>query len=94
MSNIRNKQDERILIIVERVLHSLKRVRADKPTGPDSVPVRVFMCYAEQLAPVIRILFQDSIDQGIVSTNGKSRNIKSIAKVKFPKVFNYFRPLV
>lgn len=94
MSAIRNITDERILITEECVLQSLKRVRAGKATGPDGVPARALKCCAVQLAPVLRTLFQDSIDQGVVPIKWKESEIKPIAKVKFPKVFNDYRPVV
>lgn len=94
ISDTQNISSEKILITEKCVLQSLKRVRASKATGPDGVPARALKCCAEQLAPVLRSLFQHSIDHGIVPLKWKESEIKPIAKVKFPKVFNDFRPVV
>ncbi|KAK4312969.1 hypothetical protein Pmani_015634 [Petrolisthes manimaculis] len=72
MSAIRNIPDERILITEKRVLQSLKRVRAGKATGTNGVPASALKCCAEQLAPVLRSLFQDSMIKALCQPNEKS----------------------
>lgn len=86
MSAIQNIPDERILITEERVLQSLKRVRTGQVTDPDGELARALKCCAGQLAPVLRTLFQHSIDVGAVPAKWKESEIKPIAKVKFPNV--------
>ena len=91
---IRERNDERVIISYEDVLQSLKRVRCGKATGPDEVPARVIKHCAEQLAPILQQLFQDSLDQGTVPDVWKLSEIKPIAKVAFPMVYNDYRPIV
>lgn len=49
------------------VLESLKRVRSSKAIGPDNIPAHAIKGCAEQLTPILRKLFQDSLDRGVGS---------------------------
>lgn len=90
---IPSRTDERIIISHEQVVRSLKRVRAGKATGQDGVPAKALKHCADQLAPELQLLFQASTDEGVVPDSWKLSEIKPIAKISFPKVFNYFRPV-
>ena len=94
MSKIQSKTDENIVIRQEQVQHTLKNIRTGKATGPDEVPAKALKCCAEQLAPVLTILFQDSVNQGVVPTKWKVSEVKPIAKNNSPKDLKDFRPIV
>ena len=94
LSTIRGNTNDRIVITHESVLRSLRRVRTGKATGPDNIPAKVLKYCAVQLAVVLQQLFQDSLDQGASPIRWKVSEIKPIAKITFPKLFNDFRPVV
>ncbi|MEL7522523.1 MAG: hypothetical protein AAGJ80_13075, partial [Cyanobacteria bacterium J06553_1] len=94
VSIIRGNTDDRIVITEEDVRRTLNRVRAGKATGPDNIPAKALKYCAEQLSPILRQLFQDSLDQGVSPVRWKVSEVKPIAKITFPKVFNDFRPVV
>ena len=94
VSTIRGNTYDRIVITEDNVRRSLNRVRPGKATGPDNIPARALKYCAEQLAPIFRQLFQDSLDQGLSPVRWKVSEVKPIAKITFPKVFNDFRPVV
>ena len=55
-----SRRDERIVIDLECVVQTLKRVRTNKATGPDRVPVKAHTYCAGQLTPVLQTLFKIS----------------------------------
>lgn len=69
-------------------------MRCGKATGPDEVPAKVIKCCAEQLAPILKQLFQNSQDQRVVPDVWELSEIIPIAKIPFPKVFNDYRPII
>ena len=75
VSRIRDINDERVVISIEEVVRSLKRVSVSKATGPDNVPARLIKYCAEQLASIIQQLFQNSIDLGVVASTGYMKTI-------------------
>ena len=94
VTTIRGNTYDRIVITEEAVRRSLNRVRPGKATGPDNIPARALKFCAEQLTPIFRQLFQDSLDQGVSPVTWKVSEVIPIAKITFPKVLNDFRPVV
>ena len=60
--DVKRKNDLPIVISVDDVTQSLKRIRIGKSCGPDHINARVIRACAEQLAQPLQGLFQDSVD--------------------------------
>ena len=52
-----------ITIHVNGVAKLLRNLKAHKATGPDQVPAKLLKDAADQLAPMLRTIFQASYDQ-------------------------------
>ena len=64
-----------------------------KASGPDKVPPYILKELADQMAPVYQILFQASIDQGIVPNDWKKAHITPIFKKGDPLQASNYRPV-
>ena len=62
---------------VQKLMKNLDHFKA---SGPDKVPPYILKELADQMAPVYQILFQASIDQGIVPNDWKKAHITPIFK--------------
>jgi hypothetical protein len=51
-----------------------------KATGPDSIPTKFLKDFAQELAPVLTLLFSASLDQGEVPSDWKHANVIPIFK--------------
>jgi len=51
-----------------------------KAPGPDNIPTKLLKETAQQMAPLLTIIFQASLNQGKLSSDWKSANVISIHK--------------
>ena len=49
----------------------LEAVKPHKVTGPDAIPARLLKDYAAEIAPVLTLIYQASLDQGTVPVDLK-----------------------
>ena len=69
-----------LTIYKEGVLKLLQNLNPNKAQGPDNIPPWILQSCAEEIAPVLQDLFQDSIDQGHLPTQWRKANICAIFK--------------
>ena len=82
-----------ININVNGVLKLLKSVNPHKATGPDGIPPYLIKELAQELAPIFRILFQASVDQGTIPQDWKKAYIIPIYKKSDPLKAENYRPV-
>ena len=69
-----------IKIKTEGVEKLLRNINPSKASGPDNIPNRIPKQCAKQLAPSLAIIFQSSIDTGVLPKDWLNANISSIYK--------------
>ena len=62
------------------VQKQLCSIKANKATGPDELPARVLRDTAEEIAPVIQYIFQQSLDHGKLPTDWTKALVTAIYK--------------
>jgi len=62
------------------VFKLLSNIKENKATGPDGIPGKILKICAEELADVYTLLFQASLDQGVVPEDWKDANIVPLFK--------------
>ena len=62
------------------VLHLLLQLKQCKSTGPDEIPARFLKEFAHQLAPLLTVLYQASINQGSIPEDWKIAKVTPIFK--------------
>ena len=67
-------------INTEGVTHLLLDIDPYKSTGPDNIPAKFLKETAVQIAPALSLIFQASIDQGILPSDWKEANVVPIHK--------------
>ena len=70
----------RIQVTCVGVVKLLSKLNPKKAIGPDRVPTFILRDYAELIAPILRIIFQQSLDTGEVPDDWNSANISAILK--------------
>jgi len=93
ISHLRSRRCERIVIPEHEVLRSLKSVKVGKAAGPDGVGANVLKLCSAPLAPVVRNIYQQSLDQTCVPKIWKTSEIVPIPKRVPPACNNDFRPV-
>ena len=74
-------------------LKLLQSINIHKATGSDSIPGRLLKTCAEEIAPIYKILFQNSLDQGIVPDDWKKANIVPVFKKGYKQLPENYRPI-
>ena len=69
-----------INIHTKGVYKILKGLNEHKATGPDEIPSRLLKTCADELAPMLTLLFQASLDQGTVPADWKQAHVVPIYK--------------
>ena len=67
-------------ISVEGVTKLLQKVNPNKASGPDSIPARILKELADEIAPLLTIIFNKSLEQGEVPTDWRKANVTAIYK--------------
>jgi hypothetical protein len=70
----------RLSIDVHGMHKLLTQLKVSKASGPDGLPNRVLKELANQLAPVLTILFQQSIETNILPEDWRNANVTPIFK--------------
>ena len=69
------------ITVTENGVHKLLAgLEPHKASGPDQLPARLLKELASELAPIYTLLFQASLDQGIIPDEWKSANVVPIYK--------------
>ena len=85
-SNIPNKGSSpfpdipNLTIHQEGVIKQLKQLNPSKASGPDEIPPRLLKIVAEEIAPALTFLFQQSLDSGVVPSQWKKALVTGIYK--------------
>jgi hypothetical protein len=93
LNNLKIDANCTAIISQDDVLKSLKRVKVNKSCGPDKISGKVLKSCADQLCEPLRVLYQLSLDLRWVPALWKLSEIIPVPKVKFPKVYNDYRPV-
>jgi len=62
------------------VLKLLLNIKENKATGPDGIPAKLLKICAEELTDVYRLLYQASLDQGMIPEDWRAANILPLFK--------------
>lgn len=81
-------------ITIQEVLKAIKYLKINKPVGSDGIPPKFYKLFADEIAPILVDIFNESLRQGKVPQRLKKTIIKSLYKGKGSKnmVTNY-RPI-
>ena len=71
---------KRIQVHKDGVLKLLTDLKPHKASGPDGIPTRILILAADQLAPVLTIVFQSSLYDGELPTEWKVASNSTIYK--------------
>ena len=69
-----------VLFTTRRIQLQLERLDLAKAPGPDQLPARVFKLCAEQISPVLQIIFSQSLEYSIFPQDWLSANITPVFK--------------
>ena len=69
-----------ISVDIEGIVKQLKQVNPNKATGPDELPCSVYRDYAEELALILAVIFQQSLDHGEILNEWKGSLVTTIHK--------------
>ena len=69
-----------ISISIEEVYHQLSNLQSNKASGPDKIPAYFFKKTASLIAPILFLIFQSSLNQGILPSDWKTANFIPIYK--------------
>ena len=69
-----------ISISIEEVYYQLSNLQSNKASGPDNIPVYFLKRTAPSIAPILFLIFQSSLNQGILPSDWKTANIIPIHK--------------
>jgi len=84
---------DNIVIQEEEVYKCLKKLKQDKSPGPDNMHPAVLKNLAEDWTKPLTILFQRSVQQGILPQDWKSANVTPIFKKGSRVEVNNYRPV-
>ncbi len=69
-----------IHITTQGVQKFLENLNPSKAAGPDQIPARILKICAEELAPALQQLFQQSLTEGVVPEDWRTANVAPIFK--------------
>ena len=64
-----------IQINSEGILHLLLDLKPNKVPGPDTIPARVLKELAYELAPVLAVIYETTLEQGCLPAEWKNANV-------------------
>ncbi|KAI8493409.1 DTW domain-containing protein 2 [Branchiostoma belcheri] len=82
-----------INISVEGVAKQLSCLNPNKSTGPDGIPPRLLKTVAVQIAPILQVIFSQSISTGDVPEDWRTANITPIFKKGDRTTPSNYRPV-
>ena len=80
-------------INTEGVTNLLLGIDLYKSTGPDNIPAKFLKETAVQISPALSLIFQASINQGILPSDWKEANVVPIHKKGQRSVAANYRPV-
>ena len=83
----------RITVTLAGVAKLLSSLNPKKAIGPDQVPTFLLKDYAEELAPILQVIFQQSLDTGMVPADWKRANVAAIYKKGDKNLASNYRPV-
>ena len=83
----------KIDVSIEGVKKLLLRLNPKKAVGPDMVPTRILRDYADDIAPILQSIFQQSLDTGMVPEDWKKANVTAVFKKGSRQVASNYRPV-
>jgi hypothetical protein len=76
------------------ILSSIKYLKVNKPTGSDGIPAKFYKLFADAIAPILHLLFNECLKQGGVPLVLKKTFIKCLYKGKGKKnTCTNYRPI-
>ena len=82
-----------IEVTTNGVIKLLKKINPHKATGPDNIPARLLKELADSLGPMLTILYQASLDSGILPTIWKAATVAPIFKKGDRNKPSNYRPI-
>ena len=82
-----------ISISVDGVLNLLKTLDTKKASGPDQIPARILKLCAEEIAPILTVIFIQSLNSGFIPKDWLSANITPVFKKGDRSKPNNYRPI-
>ncbi len=82
-----------ITVSCNGVTKLLRNLKPHKATGPDGIPAQLLKETAEELAPALTLLFQASLDQGVVPSSWKRTHVVPIYKKGCRSAAANYRPI-
>ena len=71
----------------------LEKLDPAKASGPDQLPTRVFKLCAKQIAPVLQIIFSQSLDHGTLPQDWVTANVTPVFKKGSRNIPANYRPI-
>ena len=84
---------DRLFISVNGVAKQLSLLKPNKASGPDAIPPWFLKEYADEIAPILTEIYQDSIECGTVPSRWKSANVCGIFKKGKKSDPSNYRPI-
>ena len=75
------------------VLNLLLKIKENKATGPDGIPGNLLKICANEIAEVLTLLFQSSLDQGCLPSDWKQAHIVPVFKKGDRGMVENYRPI-
>ena len=82
--DVEGQLPDEYVIDLTTTLQALRKVKANKATGPDNVPAWILKNHANILAGPLTAIFNSSLREGIIPDTWKSANIIPVPKVNPP----------
>ena len=82
-----------ITISTNGIEKPLQNRHPNKATGPDGIPPRILKEFAKEIAPILSIIYQASIDTGHLPADWKTANISPIYKKSDRTKASNYRPV-
>ena len=84
---------ETIDISLKTLTKNLKSLNISKASGPDGINARILRETADQLAPALKIIFEKSLDEGVLQHQWKEAHIVALFKKGAKRDANNYRPV-
>ena len=82
-----------IKVTTKGVKSLLQKLNPKKAIGPDLVPTRILKDYADDIAPILQLIYQQSLDTGVVPDDWKMANVAAIFKKGDRQIASNYRPV-
>ena len=84
---------KRIKVTSKGVNLLLKKLNPKKAIGPDQIPTSILKDHSELMADILQIIFQKSIDTGVIPLDWKTANVVAIHKKDCRNTASNYRPV-